>query len=112
MTTKEAIETIRIAIAEVEWEYPMNYAAAFEMAIEALEKSTQWISVKDRLPTDRKDVFIAYRFGDDKSVFFGTSNYIYPDKDPHFRSEGFCKMKVDWWMPIPKTPEEKEETHE
>ena len=38
MTPKEAIETIRIAQAEVEWEYPMNYSAAFDMAIEALQR--------------------------------------------------------------------------
>ena len=37
MTTKEAIETIKRAIAEVEWDYPMDYAIAFEKAIEALE---------------------------------------------------------------------------
>ena len=38
MKPQEAIETIKIAIAEVEWEYPMDYAAAFEEAIKALEK--------------------------------------------------------------------------
>lgn len=38
MTTQEAIQTIKIAIAEVEWDYPMDYAIAFEEAIEALEK--------------------------------------------------------------------------
>ena len=38
MTNKEAIETIKIAMAEVEWNYPMDYAVAFETAIEALEK--------------------------------------------------------------------------
>ena len=38
MTPEEAIKTIRVAIAEVEWDYPMNYAEAFETAIEALEK--------------------------------------------------------------------------
>ena len=38
MTNQEAIENIRIAIAEVEWEDPMEYAVAFEMAIKALEK--------------------------------------------------------------------------
>lgn len=36
MTKQEAIETIKIAISHVEWEYPMNYAAAFDMAVEAL----------------------------------------------------------------------------
>ena len=38
MTIEEAIKTIEIAIAEVEWEYPMEYVIAFEMAISALEK--------------------------------------------------------------------------
>lgn len=35
---KEAIEIIKIAMAEVEWNYPMDYVVAFETAIEALEK--------------------------------------------------------------------------
>ena len=38
MTAIEAIRNIEIAIAEVEWEYPMQYAEAFDVAIEALEK--------------------------------------------------------------------------
>ena len=38
MTLEEAIKTIQVAIAEVEWEYPMNYSIAFETAIEALDK--------------------------------------------------------------------------
>ena len=38
MTPEEAIKTIEIAIAEVEWEYPLDYSVAFETAIEALEK--------------------------------------------------------------------------
>ena len=36
MTNKEAVETIKTAIAQVEWDYPMDYAAAFNMAVEAL----------------------------------------------------------------------------
>ena len=42
MTPKEAIEQIELAIAEVEWEYSMSYAAAFDMAIEALEKQAEY----------------------------------------------------------------------
>ena len=38
MTAEEAIKTIRVAIAEVEWNYPLDYSVAFETAIEALEK--------------------------------------------------------------------------
>jgi hypothetical protein len=36
MTNKEAVETIHMAIAEIEWEYPMGYTVAFGKAIEAL----------------------------------------------------------------------------
>ena len=38
MTPQDAVKNIEIAIAEVEWEYPMQYAIAFETAIKALEK--------------------------------------------------------------------------
>lgn len=38
MTYEEAKETIRVAIAEVEWNYPLEYAVAFRMAEEALDK--------------------------------------------------------------------------
>ena len=38
MTYEEAIRIIQTAIAEVEWEYPMEYAVAFETAIAAIEK--------------------------------------------------------------------------
>ncbi|MGN0114847.1 MAG: hypothetical protein ACI396_05930 [Acutalibacteraceae bacterium] len=38
MTTEEAIKTIEVAIADVEWNYPLDYSIAFETAIEALKK--------------------------------------------------------------------------
>lgn len=38
MTPEEAIKTIQVAVAEVEWEYALDYDIAFETAIEALEK--------------------------------------------------------------------------
>jgi hypothetical protein len=38
MTPQEAIKIIETAIAEVEWEYPMDYAVAFETAVNALNK--------------------------------------------------------------------------
>ena len=41
MKIKDVIETIRIAAAEVEWDYPMDYQLAFEIAIAALEKQMQ-----------------------------------------------------------------------
>lgn len=38
MTPKEAIKIFEIAKAEVEWNYPLDYAIAIDTAIEALEK--------------------------------------------------------------------------
>ena len=38
MTAEEAIKTIQVAVAEVEWNYPLDYSIAFKTAIEALEK--------------------------------------------------------------------------
>lgn len=38
MTPKEAIKILEIAKAEVEWNYPLDYAIAIDMAISALEK--------------------------------------------------------------------------
>ena len=38
MTPKEAIKILEIAKAEVEWNYPLDYAIAIDTAISALEK--------------------------------------------------------------------------
>ena len=38
MTPEEAITILKIAKAEVEWNYPLDYAIARDTAIEALEK--------------------------------------------------------------------------
>lgn len=38
MTAKEALETIKAAKAEVEWNYPLDYAAAFEAVLELVER--------------------------------------------------------------------------
>ena len=54
MTRDEAIKTINIAIAEVEWDYPMDYTVAFEMAIKALEKQVQKKPIKTKIATLNK----------------------------------------------------------
>jgi hypothetical protein len=38
MKPQEAIERIQLAVAEVEWNNPIEYCIAFKMAIDALEK--------------------------------------------------------------------------
>lgn len=37
MTNQEAIEVIKVAQAQIEWDLPLDYATAFDMAIEALK---------------------------------------------------------------------------
>ena len=37
MTNQKAIEIIKSAQAQIEWDYPMDYAVAFDMAISALQ---------------------------------------------------------------------------
>jgi len=61
MTAQEAIKIIKAAQAEVEWECPLDYATAFDMAIEALEKQ---IPLK-HLP---------YEMGQDGSVLYPCGN--------------------------------------
>lgn len=51
MTAEEAIKTIQVAIAEVEWEYPLDYSIAFETAIEALEKQIPKKVTKSACPS-------------------------------------------------------------
>lgn len=38
MKPKEAIDTLKALSAAVEWDFPLDYAAAIDAAIEALEK--------------------------------------------------------------------------
>ena len=85
MTNKEAIENIKIAIAEVEWNYPMDYAIAFDVAINALEKQIP----KKPLATDEQHI----RY---------SMNYICPLCGKHFSGTGIasycyhCGQALDW----------------
>lgn len=76
MTCKDAIKTIKTAIAEVEWNYPMDYAVAFEKAIDALknEDRFRWHDLRkdpNDLPTDNMTVLvcIVHDYCDDDGWF-------------------------------------------
>lgn len=62
MTAEEAIKTIEIAIAEVEWEYPLDYSIAFETALNALEKQMP------KKPINEEHYYICPRCRDDLGV--------------------------------------------
>ncbi len=85
MTAKEAIQTIEAAKAEVEWNYPLDYAAAFEVAIEALEKQIP----KKPIPQEGQHIRYSmnYTCPSCERFFIGTgiANYCY-----------HCGQRLEW----------------
>lgn len=65
MTPQEAIAIIRTAIAQIEWEYPMDYAVAFDMAVEALNQPEiiRCRDCKHGEPCNEGDVFCTKDIG-------------------------------------------------
>ena len=47
MNLKEVIKTLELAKAEVEWDYPMDYAVAIDEAIEAVGKQIPKKPIRD-----------------------------------------------------------------
>ena len=82
MSNQEAIEIIKSAQAQVEWEYPMDYATAFDMAISALEKQ---IPKKVRITTSTKRCSVCGR------QLSGIGN-IHPERN---YCQG-CGQKICW----------------
>lgn len=81
MTNKEAIDTIKHAIAEVEWIYPMDYAAAFDKAVEALE-----LIEKEAVEPDYDPVTLTWSCGNCGQTFDRCkNNFCYK-----------CGKKVKW----------------
>ena len=120
MTIEEAIKTIELAIAEVEWVYPIDYAAAFDVAISALHTKQEkpfggWISVEDRLPSREGlepdeveyvlvseqyfDAITDEKLGSYVSICgFGHDGWSKFDNFGYVRTEN-----ITHWMPLPST---------
>ena len=123
MTIEEAIKTIELAIAEVEWVYPIDYAAAFDVAISALLAQQEkpfggWISVEDRLPSleglepdeveyvlvseQSFDAITGEKLGRSVSICgFGHDGWSKFDNFGYVRTEN-----ITHWMPLPDPPRE------
>ena len=56
MTPEEAIKIIQIAVADVEWNYLMNYSVAFETAIKALETVNRQQAEIERLKIENQSL--------------------------------------------------------
>ena len=123
MTIEEAIKTIELAIAEVEWVYPIDYAAAFDVAISALRAKEEnpfggWINVEDRLPSlegmepdeveyvlvseQSFDAITGEKLGSYVSICgFGHDGWSKFDNFGYVRTEN-----ITHWMPMPEPPGE------
>ena len=123
MTIDEAIKTIELAVAEVQQEYKMDFAAAFDVAVSALcakeeNPSGGWISVEDRLPSLEglepdeveyvlvsEQYFVAItgeKLGSYVSICgFGHDGWSKFDNFGHVRTEN-----ITHWMPLPCPPQE------
>ena len=87
MTAEEAIKTIQIAIAEVEWNYPLDYSIAFKTAIKALEKQIP------KKPINEECYYICPCCRDDLGVS-DDDIFIYELSMPKYCSN--CGCKLDW----------------
>lgn len=93
MTTEESIETIKIAIADVEWNYPLDYSIAFEKAIEALEKQMPLRAIPLTVKTDCASIGGAiWRKGTTVYECPKCSAFISPMYNFCFK----CGQRLDW----------------
>ena len=84
MTAEETISILKIAIAEVEWNYPMDYAVAIETAIQALEK---------QIP--KKPIAKPYFYG--KSYYCSEcKHYVCADYNTKESYCSKCGQALDW----------------
>ena len=70
---------------------------------------SDWISVKDRLPEDERNVlaYYGYDHGDGNlgMRFMAVLTYFAFDQQPRFQFES-TGLKVTHWMPLPEPPKE------
>ena len=90
MKPQEAIEIMKIAISEVEWEYPMNYPVAFEEAIKALEK--QIPEMPDYEGDGYADGFLVY----DTWIRPSCGRYYELDCNDDYIYCPQCGQRIDW----------------
>ena len=86
MKPQEAIGIMKIAISEVEWEYPMDYPVAFEEAIKALEKQIP------EIPDYEGDGFLVY----DTWICPSCGRYYELDCSDDYIYCPQCGQRIDW----------------
>ena len=101
MTNQEAADLIRRAIAEIEWEQPMEYAAAFDKAIEALER-TRWRDAKTEPPKESGEYFVFCKVGYQAIINYSARHKAFNALDDE--EAPIYALEVTHWMPMPEEP--------
>ena len=84
MNLKEVIKTLELAKAEVEWNYPMDYAVAIDEAIKAIDKQIP------KKPEPKKDASGEYYVCPICGVY---QEYLTDGKPPYCVN---CGQALDW----------------
>ena len=84
MNLKEVIKTLEVAKAEVEWNYPMDYAVAIDEAIKAIDKQIP------KKPEPKKDASGEYYVCPICGVY---QEYLTDGKPPYCVN---CGQALDW----------------
>ena len=100
MTIEEAIKTIELAIAEVEWVYPIDYAAAFDVAVSALRakqelESNEPLTVDELLDMAKEPVWtVGVSYTRDGTFSMWDIIESVNENGIHF---GYSDEYVEWW---------------
>ena len=101
MTNAEAIQTLKLMLSQVEWDYPMEYSAAIDEAIKALE-AQEWIPVSERLPKVAHSVLFSRRSMDTSEGCLQADGKWW-----QYRwNEILNADQVTAWMPLPEPYQE------
>lgn len=69
----------------------------------------EWISVKDRLPEDERDVLTCYYCKPNLNMrFMSVLSYFVFDSIPHWQHESIG-IVITHWMDLPELPKEEKE---
>ena len=72
-----------------------------------LTQPNEWVSVKDKLPTDEHPVLVFVGYADTMTGFITTSSYFCFDENPHWQWDGLVRdeQRTLFWMPLPEPPD-------
>ena len=97
-TNREAIEIIKAAKSALEWEYPLDWQEALDMAISALEQQEdhKWTRTADALPDPWELVWVTDRRGHLATCQLSHKTGDWYDEDDEWL---YYRNSIVAWMP-------------